>query len=128
MKYTTGLLGYVEFDVIVDVSDNNNLRVLEAITMGVSNTINIGQGTFELSVDSSIQLPSVQATASTITLGQTADYTLRFFSSNPSDLAYISQGGSHQVTVSISAWVSSGIYSGWVTSSSSNDWSWSTPS
>jgi hypothetical protein len=52
-------------------------------------------------------------------------YTLRFSSSNPSDLQYISEGGTHQVTLSVTTWSSSGIYSGWVTASASSSWNWS---
>jgi len=59
--------------------------------------------------------PLPLAQSSTISPGQSLQYTLRFTSSDPSAIQYVSQGGSHQVTVSMTAWSSAAIYSEWVT-------------
>jgi hypothetical protein len=116
MSYRTGLLGYAEFDVTVSVSSTGVLD------------ITISQVNFGLTIDSLIPFPTIPAMGTTFSRGQTLQYTLRFTSSNPSDLQYISQGGTHQVTVSITAWSSSGIYSGWVTSSTASTWNWASAS
>ena len=116
MSYRTGLLGYAEFDIRITVSST-----------GILDTT-ISQVTFGLTIDSLIPFPAIQAQRSTLNPGRPLEYTLRFSSSNPSDLQYVSQGGTHQVTVSITAWSSSGIYSGWVTASASSNWNWSSAS
>jgi hypothetical protein len=112
MSYRTGLFGYVEFDISVTVSST-----------GILDTT-ISQVTFGLTIDSLIPFPTIQAQGSTLNPRGPLEYTLRFTSSNPSDLQYISQGGTHRVTVSITAWSSSGIYTGWVTASASSNWNW----
>jgi len=116
MSYRTGLLGHAEFDVSVSVS---NAGVLDT-------TVN--QVKFSLTIDSHIPLSSVQAQSTTIVPGQSLQYTLSFTSYDQSALQYISQGGSHQVTVSMTAWSSAGLYSGWVTVSSGSNWNWGTAS
>jgi hypothetical protein len=116
MSYRTGLFGYAEFDIRVTIS-----------YAGIFD-ITISQVSFGLTIDSIIPFSSIQATGSTFSRGQSLEYTLRFTSSHPSDLQYISQGGTHQVTVSVTAWSSSGIYSGWVTASASSNWNWSSAS
>jgi hypothetical protein len=116
MSYRTGLLGSAEFDVRVRISSTGTFD------------ITISQVTFGLTIDNLVPLSAVQATGSTFSPGQTLMYVLRFTTTNPSDLQYISRGGSHQITVSITAWSSSGIYAGWVTASASNNWNWGSPS
>jgi len=113
MSYRTGLFGYAEFDISLKISST-----------GILDTT-ISQVSFGLTIDSLIPFSAIQAIGSTFSPGQSLQYTLRFSSSNPSDLQYISEGGTHQVTVSVTIWSSSGIYSGWVTASASSSWNWS---
>lgn len=116
MNYRTGLLGYAEFDLGVPVSSG-----------GVLDTT-ISQVTFSLTIDSNFLFGSVQAQESMLSPGQSLQYTLRFTSSDPSVLQYLSQGGSHQVTISMNAMSSAGIYSGLVTVSTTSNWSWNSSS
>lgn len=113
ITYRSGLLGYAEFDVDVTVSNTGSF------------TSTISQVSFGLTIDSLIPLQSVQGNGYVLGPGQSVDYVLKFVTTDSADLQYISQGGTHQVSVSITAWVSSGIYSGWIIAYSSSSWSWS---
>lgn len=83
----------------------------------------LSQVTFELIVDD-IAFPVVQATGFTLSGGQSLEYTLRFVNPNPQDAQFLSQINRYEITVTVTAQVLSGIYSGSVTASDARTWNW----
>lgn len=108
-KYQTGTFGHAEVDVTVKIMSNGPYD------------LNLSRVTFGLKLDNT-PFPSVQASSSAFSADQSVDYTLTFLSKDAQDASFFSQATNQTITVSITAWVSSGIYSGWVTASDSRIW------
>ena len=108
-RYQRSPLGYAEVDITVNVMDSGPYG------------LNLSRVTFGLTLDNTT-FPSVQASGSTFSAGQSPNYTIRFVSNDGREANYFSQAKNQTVTVSMTAWVSSGMYSGWVTASDSRIW------
>jgi len=108
-KYRTGTFAHAEVDVTVIVMSSGPYD------------LNLSRITFGLMLDNAT-FPSVQASSSVCTAYQSLLYVLSFSSNDPLAVTYFSQAKSQAVTVSMTAWASSGMYSGWVTASDSRIW------
>ena len=108
-KYRSGSLGHAEVDVIVKVTSTGLYD------------LNVSRVTFELQLDNTT-FPLVQASGSTFSEDQSMFYTLTFNSNDALAVNHFSQAKDQAITVSITAWVSAGMYSGWVTASDSRIW------
>jgi len=108
-KYRTGNIGHAEVDVIVKVTSTGLYD------------LNLSLVTFELQLDNTT-FPLVKTSGSMFSEGQSVFYTLTFNSDDALAVSYFSQAKDQAITVSITAWVSSGMYSGWVTASDSRIW------
>lgn len=111
-SYNLGLLGYFQFDTKVRISSSGLLDTT------------LSQVTFGLVADI-VSFPAVQGQGTTFSIGNSLEYTLRFTNINSQDASYLSQKTAHKIAVSITTWVSSGIYSGWVTASYEHTYQWS---
>jgi hypothetical protein len=109
---TSWLLGYAEFIVQV--------RLWSAGSLDVT----LGQIGFQLSVDL-ITFPVIQVRDTMLPNGEYFEYILTFETYSAPAIQYISQHNSYEISVSMAAWASSGIYSGWSSASYSRAYSWS---
>jgi len=107
-RYQMNPSGFAEVDVTVKVMGSGPYD------------LNLSRVTFGLTLDNTT-FPSVQASGSTFSAAQSLSYTLRFIGNNSED-TYFSQEANQTITVSITAWVTSGMYSGWITASDSRIW------
>jgi len=104
-------IGFAQFTMEVDVSNTGSSNVaLQDIT-------------FQLTIDSIVFPVSPYQIDTTLASGYYSQIPINFITHDASIIAYVSQHGSYELTLSMTAWETSETYSGWSTTSYSNTYS-----